>query len=258
MGFNYKIKIMSYLELEKLNYDELLALIENAKLLLESKKLEKERNEIKEVVKALVLTYIEKGGDREELFNSLTPSDSNETKTNTKIEGLGDVVLLGKENFYMGKDKISDLKIEEVLEKGFVNHILQEGNVKTGSKNFPDSEKTRVVNPRGILPCLTTGGSCLVDVKELETGASKTTVKEVVGTAKLDKKKVGRKGIPILQFTLDEVFVKEWESAAAAEASLGMSHQSVGKAVRGEHNHKAGDYLWYRKDAPEVNVNKAA
>lgn len=257
MGFNYKIKIMSYLELEKLNYDELLALIENAKLLLESKKLEKERNEIKEAIKALVLTYIEKGGDREELFNSLTPSDSNETKTNTKIEGLGDVVLLGKENFNMGKDKISDLKIEEVLEKGFVNHILQEGNVKTGSKNFPDPEKTRVVNPRGILPCLTTGGSCLVDVKELETGASKTTVK-VVEPAKSGRKKAGRKGVPVLQFTFDEVFVKEWESAAAAEVSLGMSHQSVGKAARGEHNHKAGKFLWYRKDAPEVNVNKAA
>lgn len=258
MGFNYKIKIMSYLELEKLNYDELLALIENAKLLLESKKLEKERNEIKEAVKALVLTYIEKGGDREELFNSLTPSDSNETKTNTKIEGLGDVVLLGKENFNMGKDKISDLKIEEVLEKGFVNHILHEGNVKTGSKNFSDPEKTRVVNPRGILPCLTTGGSCLVDVKELETGTSKTTVKEVVGTAKSDKKKVGRKGIPVLQYELNGDFVKEWESAAAAEVHYKKSHQSIGKAVRGENDHKAIGYYWFRKDAPEVAKNKAA
>ena len=248
---------MSNLELEKMNYDELLTLIENANLLLASKKLEKERNEIKEAIKALVLTYIEKGGDREELFNSLTPSDSNETKTNTKIEGLGDVVLLGKENFNMGKDKISDLKIEEVLEKGFVNHILQEGNVKTGSKNFPDPEKTRVVNPRGILPCLTTGGSCLVDVKELETGASKTTVK-VVEPAKSGRKKAGRKGIPILQFTLDGDFVKEWESASVAEVALGKGHQSIGKAVRGENDHKAGEFLWYRKNDPEVIENEAA
>jgi len=248
---------MKKIVLEKLNYDELLELIKKANLLLESKKLEKERNEIKETIKALVLTYIEKGGDREELFNSLTPSTTKETKTNSEIEGLGDVVLIGKENFNMGKDKISDLIIEEVLEKGFVNHILQEGNVKSGSKNFDDPEKTRVVNPRGISPCLTTGGSCLVDVKELETGTSKTTVK-VVEPAKSGRKKAGRKGVPVLQFTLDEVFVKEWESAAAAEVSLGMSHQSVGKAARGEHNHKAGKFLWYRKDAPEVNVNKAA
>lgn len=243
--------------LENLDYDELLALIENAKLLLESKKLEKERNEIKETIKALVLTYIEKGGDREELFNSLIPSTTKETKTNSEIEGLGDVVLIGKENFNMGKDKFSDIKIEEVLGKGFVNHILQEGNTKVGNKNFPDPEKTRVINPRGVSPCLTTAGSCLVDVKELETGTFKTTVK-VVEPAKSGRKKAGRKGIPVLQFTLDEVFVKEWESAAAAEVFHKMSHQSVGKAVRGEHGHRAGKFLWYRKDAPEVNVNKAA
>jgi len=251
---------MKKIVLEKLNYDELLELIEKANLLLESKKLEKERNEIKETIKALVLTYIEKGGDREELFNSLTPSTTKETKTNSEIEGLGDVVLIGKENFNMGKDKISDLIIEEVLEKGFVNHILQEGNVKSGSKNFDDPEKTRVVNPRGIIPCLTTGGSCLVDVKELENGASETTVKEVVGTANSGRKKAGRKGIPVLQFNLNEVFVKEWESAAAAEVFHKMGHQSVGKAARGEHNHKAGDYLWYRKDDPEgmKMKNKAA
>ena len=251
---------MKEFKLEKLDYDELLALIEKANLLLESKKLEKERNEIKETIKALVLTYIEKGGDRDELFNSLTPSTDKEANTNSEIEGLGDVVLIDKEKFNMWKDKISDLKIEEVLEKGFVNHILQEGNVKTGSKNFGDPEKSRVVNPRGILPCLTTGGSCLVDVKELETGTSKTTVEDVVGTAKSGRKKAGRKGIPVLQFTLDKVFKQEWESAAAAEVHLKMGHQSVGKAARGEHNHKAGDYLWYRKDDPEgmKMKNKAA
>ena len=249
---------MSYLELEKLNYDELLTLIENAKLLLESKKLEKERNEIKEAIKGLVLTYLEKGGDREELFASLTPSTSNETKTNSEIEGLEDVVLIDRENFNMGKDKVSDIKIEEVLGKGFVNHILQEGNTKVGKESFPDPERSRVINPRGVLPCLTTNGSCLVNVKELETTTDKTTDNEVGVVAKSDKKKVGRKGIPALQFTLDGDFIREWDNAAMAEVSLGMGHQSVGKAVRGEHNHRAGGFLWYRKDDPEVIQNKAA
>lgn len=250
---------MSNLELEKLDYDELLTLIENAKLLLASKKLEKERNEIKEKIKALVLTFIEKGGDREELFASLTRSTSTRTKTSTKIEGLGDVVLVAKEDFNMRNgDKVSDIKIEDVLGKGFVNHILQEGNTKFGKENFPDPEKSRVINPRGVLPCLTTAGSCLVDVKELESGMIETKDKEVGGIAKPDKKKGGRKGIPALQFTLDGDFIKEWESASKAEISLGMGHQSIGKAVRGENGHKSGGFLWYRKDDPEVNVNKAA
>ena len=249
---------MKKFELEKLDYDELLELIENANQLLVSKKLEKERNEIKKAINALVLTYIEKGGEREELLSSLTPSTSKEVKTNPEIEGLGDVVLIDKENFNMGKDKISDIKIEDVLDKGFVNYILQEGNVKTGSKNFRDPEKCRVVNPRGISPCVTTGGSCLVDVKELEIGASKTTVKKVIGTTKSGKKKAGRKGIPILQFTLNGVFVKEWDSASVAEVALGKGHQSIGKAVRGENGHRAGGFLWHRKDDTKVMENKAA
>ena len=249
---------MSTTELEKMNYDELLTLIENANMLLPSKKKEKERIKIMEKIKALVLTFIEKGGDRKELFAILTPSTPNETKTNTEIEGLGDVVLVAKEDFKMGNDKVSDIKIEEMLEKGISNHILQEGNTKVGSKNFPDPEKSRVVNPRGVSPCLTTGGSCLVDVKELESGAFETKDKEVSVTVESDKKKCGRKSIPALQFTLDGDFIKEWESVSKAEIALGMGHQSIGKAVRGENGHKSGGYLWYRKDDPDVMNNKAA
>ena len=249
---------MKTIELKQLNYDELVELIKNANLLLGAKKQEKERNEIKENIMALVRTYIEKGGDREELLSSLTPSVSKETKTNSENEGLSDVVLIDKEHFGMGKDKASDFKIEKVLSKGFVNQILQEGNTEIGRKNFPDPEISRVVNPRGVLPCLKTSGSCIVDVKELEGGTSRPTDNEDTVTAQSVRKKAGRKGIPILQFTLDGDFVKEWESASVAEVALGKGHQSIGKAVRGENDHKAGDSLWYRKNDPEVMENIAA
>ena len=135
---------------------------------------------------------------------------------------------------------------------------LVKGNTKVGSKTFSDPEKSRVVNPRGILPCLTTGGSGLVDVKELESGTLETKDKEVSVTVESDKKKCGRKGIPALQFTLDGDFIKEWESVSKAEIALGMGHQSIGKAVRGENGHKSGGFLWYRKDDPGVTNNKAA
>lgn len=249
---------MNTIDIKKMNYDELVELIKNANLLLESKKQEKERNEIKETIKALALTFIEKGGDREELLSSLTPSISKETRTNSEIEGLGDVVLIDKEHFNMGRDKASDYKIEEILGKGMVNHILQEGNVEIGKKNFPDPEISRVVNPRGILPCLVTGGSCLVDVKELEGGTSQTTDIEDGVTVKSSGKKGGRTGVPILQFSPDGVFVKEWESTSQAETSLEMSHQSIGKAVRGRNGHKSGGFLWYRKDDPVVMEDEAA
>ena len=249
---------MKTIELKQLNYDELLELIENANLLLEAKKQEKERNEIKETIMNLVRTFFEKGGDRDELLGILTPFTTKETITNSEIEGLVDAVLLDKEHFNMGLDKTSDYKIEDALGKGMVNQILQEGNVEAGRKNFPDPEISRVVNPRGILPCLVTGGSCLVDVKELEGGASHTTDIEDDVAVKSSGKKGGRTGVPILQFTLDDVFVKEWESASKAETSLDMSHQSIGKAVRGRNGHKSGGFLWYRKDDPEVMVDEAA
>ena len=248
---------MKNIELKQLNYDELMELIENANLLLESKKQEKERNEIKETIMALVQTYIEKGGDRAELISSLTSSVSKETKTNSEVEGMNDVVLIEKEHFNMGKDKVSDFKIEEVLNRGFVNQIIQEGNTEIGRKNFPDPEISRVVSPRGIAPCLTTNGSCVVNVKELEGGVSQMDNKDSV-TVQSGRKKAGRKGIPILQFTLDGDFVKEWESASVAEVALGKGHQSIGKAVRGENDHLAGGYYWHRKSDTRVMENEAA
>ena len=248
---------MNTIDIKKMNYDELVELIRNANLLLESKKQEKERNEIKETIMALFQAYIENGGDREELLSSLTSSVSNEPKTNSEIEGMNGVVLIDKEHFNMGKDKVSDFKIEEVLNRGFVNQIIQEGNTEIGRKNFPDPEISRVVSPRGIAPCLTTNGSCVVNVKEQEGGESKMDIKDSV-TVQSGRKKAGRKGIPILQFTLDGDFVKEWESASVAEVALGKGHQAIGKAVRGENDHKAGDSLWYRKNDPEVMENIAA
>ena len=44
---------MNTIDIKKMNYDELVELIKNANLLLESKKQEKERNEIKETIMAL-------------------------------------------------------------------------------------------------------------------------------------------------------------------------------------------------------------
>lgn len=249
---------MKKIELKQLNYDELLELIENADLLLKPKKQEKERNEIKETIMALVQTYIEKGGDGEELMSSMIPSISKENKTNSENQETSDVVLIDKEHFSMGQDRTSKFKMEEVLEKGVVNQILLEGNTKIGRKNFPDPETSRVVNPRGILPCITTSGSCVVDVKELEGENSQTPDKQDGETAKLGRKKAGRKGIPILQFNLNGDFVKEWESASVAEVALGKGHQSIGKAVRGENDHLAGGYYWHRKSDARVMENKAA
>lgn len=139
-------------------------------------------------------------------------------------------------------------------ENGCANIILTEGNFREVEEGKPDGQTSRVINPRGIAPCLTTNGSVYVDVRELECGETK----EIVQPENKPKKKPGRKGVPVLQFNLDGEWIKEWESSSMAETSLKMSHQSIGKAARGMNNHKACGFLWYKKDDPEVIINNAA
>ena len=235
---------MKTIELKQLNYDELVELIKNANLLLEAKKQEKERNEIKETIMALVRTYTEKGGDREELLSSLTSSVSKESKTISENEGVSDAVLIDKEHFYTGKDKVSDYKIEEVLGKGLVSEI----NVNNVAASFQEAV-VEVIADKAVMAAEKYGQKRIVMAGGVASNSRLRALME---------EKAGRKGIPILQFTLDGDFVKEWDSASVAEVALGKGHQSIGKAVRGENNHKAGEFLWYRKNDPDVIENEAA
>ena len=58
----------------------------------------------------------------------------------------------------------------------------------------------------------------------------------------------GKKGaiklsIPILQFTKDGAFVKEWSSAKEAERQLGIFQSSICNCLKG-HRKSAGGYIW--------------
>ena len=60
--------------------------------------------------------------------------------------------------------------------------------------------------------------------------------------------KIGGKkcSIPILQFTKDGTFVKEWPSAHEAERKLGIFHSSICYCLKG-HNKSAGGFVWRYK-----------
>lgn len=176
--------------------------------------------------------------------------DINKDESNQVDAGY---VLVEKSSFKKN-DHASDFSITETLNNGRANIILTEGNLREAEEGKPDGQTSRVINPRGIAPCLTTNGSVYVDVRELECGETK----EIVQPENKPMKKPGRKGVPVLQFNLEGECIKEWESSSMAEASLKMSHQSIGKAARGMNNHKACGFLWYKKDDPEVIIYNAA
>lgn len=60
-------------------------------------------------------------------------------------------------------------------------------------------------------------------------------------------KKLKGKGIkPILQYTLDGEFIKEWESIKQASEELYITHSNIGRCCRGEQK-KCGGFLWKYK-----------
>lgn len=58
----------------------------------------------------------------------------------------------------------------------------------------------------------------------------------------------GKKGaiklsIPIIQFSKDGTFVKEWQSACEAERQLGIPPSNIGQCLKG-HRKSAGGFVW--------------
>lgn len=52
-----------------------------------------------------------------------------------------------------------------------------------------------------------------------------------------------KSSIPILQFTKDGEFMKEWPSAREAGRQLGIAHQSICQCCKGRHK-SAGGFVW--------------
>lgn len=52
---------------------------------------------------------------------------------------------------------------------------------------------------------------------------------------------------PILQFTLDDVFVKEFDSAKSASLELGIDSSSIGKCCKGKQK-SCGGFIWKYKE----------
>ena len=60
--------------------------------------------------------------------------------------------------------------------------------------------------------------------------------------------KIEKESIPILQFTKDGRFIKEWPSMQEAGRQLGIAHQSICQCCKGRHKH-VGGFVWRYKDS---------
>ena len=64
-----------------------------------------------------------------------------------------------------------------------------------------------------------------------------------------------RNNINIIQLTLDNVFIKEFESAVEAEKETKVSRSSICNCCKGSRKH-AGNYRWFYKNDYEQNIDK--
>ena len=69
------------------------------------------------------------------------------------------------------------------------------------------------------------------------------------------KKFVFVHNVPVIQYTLDNQYVQEWESATIAQQELGIRQTSIAHCCSGDYHH-AGGYIWKRKSSVETQILK--
>ena len=81
------------------------------------------------------------------------------------------------------------------------------------------------------------------DAKERISAAAKLRLSDPVNREKIAK----ALSIPILQYTKDNIFVKEWRSAREASRSLNITQSNISMCCSGRRNY-AGGFIWKFKE----------
>ena len=58
---------------------------------------------------------------------------------------------------------------------------------------------------------------------------------------------IEKRSIPVLQFSKDGTFIKDWPSATEAERQLGIARQNIGSCLKGRYK-TAGGFVWRYKN----------
>jgi group I intron endonuclease len=88
-------------------------------------------------------------------------------------------------------------------------------------------------------------------ISEKTTGVPKHTKESKSRLSEVGKKrdmtKCINKGIPVLQYTKDGVFIKEWNNSSSAEKYLGKSGDGIRSCIRGDQKSAYG-FIWKTKE----------
>lgn len=158
------------------------------------------------------------------------------------------------ENFYIEEiEECPDEKIDE-REQFWVSYFdsFQNGyNLTSGGENsFTKTNKMKLVmelwNNGLTINKIVKETKLNVETVRAYLHKNNVTSKQIkeranIATGKYHSKKV-------LQYDLDNNFIKEWNSMSEIERELGIRHQNISDACRKKKNHIFGNYIWRCKE----------
>lgn len=112
---------------------------------------------------------------------------------------------------------------------GLSYNLADGGNVTTGLKMSDEARKNISDGHKGL--------------KQSESTRRKITEANFRRSKEVREKAADKIKIPIAQFDLSGVFVKEWPSAKDVESELGFGHQNISKCLKGKIKSAYG-YVW--------------
>lgn len=77
--------------------------------------------------------------------------------------------------------------------------------------------------------------------------------KRKISESRKDKKLSEAKKIPIVQYTKEGEFIRQWDSATDVSEALGLCRQSIGKVCKGKLK-STGGFLWKYKEKKNVDT----
>lgn len=191
-----------------------------------------------------ILKYNEKNFELFIIDNSLTPGELNQ-KEKYWIKELNTLVPNGY-NLTEGGEGVSGIKQSEETKNKKRQAMKGKQFTEEHKKNISIGSKGIAKRNKGFKHSTETKEK--ISLKKIGKFTEKQKNWQNIRKEQLKK--------PILQFTLDNILIKEWKSAKDIEQETGIFATSIGKICKGKGN-SAGGFIWKYKSEVIENVQIA-
>lgn len=148
------------------------------------------------------------------------------------------------------KDKVTEYAKSN--QKKVIQYALDKKFIKKYNSIAEASRQTNIIGGNIVKCCLgklQSSGGFIWEFSNKKNIIHSKKNKELLPAIR--ERVTNKKLIPILQFSLDGVFLKEWKSAREADESLNISYKCISGVCRG-HRKTTGGFIWKFKDENRI------